>query len=184
VRIILLSCLAFILGAYQAGVAEPTEAETAYLDLIYGHCFENVAGKRLRDKPGDPEIWERSGAFDVSETSMQGAEDKLDLRFIGIGEAELMVDLKNKEICWTQISGVSSETMAARIRLSVLDEIGGSVLDEKVERSQSGQLSRVTTFGLLDWSETDLPVLIVREMLSPRQSVLTTQVLLGQKAPE
>jgi len=112
-------------------------------------------------------------------------ENAVDLRFKQVGDAELMVDLKNQEVCWTQISDVQAETMAARIRLAVLDStFAGQVLEEKVEVAASGQVSRVTILGLLEWGDIDMPVFVIREMLQPRAPVLTTQVMMGQKQPK
>ncbi len=170
------------INSLQTAWAEQTAAEVTYLDLIYGHCFANIVGETITQSVLEPEKWEPVENFGVSEPEMTGAEDKVDLRFKSVGDAELMVDLKNQKICWTQITGVQAENMAARIRLSVIDgDYGGSVLEEHTETSASGQLSRLTTFAMLDWDEKVIPVIVVREMLKPRASALTVQVMTGEK---
>ncbi|MEO0784825.1 MAG: hypothetical protein AAFY10_03950 [Pseudomonadota bacterium] len=180
VRIILATVLGLFVAAPVS--AAPEDVDSSYLNLVFGHCFETSVGGAQDGFSIDVSPWQAVENFGVSETEMEGAQNVVELRFLMVGDAELMVDLDNQDICWTQASGVDAATLAARVRLQVIDgDHAGVVLDERLEQGGSGQLSRVSTLGLSEWDDINMPVLVIREMLAPVDNVLTTQVMMGQK---
>lgn len=179
---VVLSVMVIMAGLAHPALAAPTDVEKAYLDLVYGHCFAGVAGKTIGENRPDPTRWEQVEKFDVSEPEMEGAKGHVDLRYQSFGASEILVDLENKEVCWTQMVGPQAGNMAARLRLSVIDgQFGGQLLEERFEQGVNGQLSRVSTYGLTHWDEQLIPVIIVREILGSDPGAITTQVIIGQK---
>lgn len=182
--VIVVSLGAIPLSAYP----EPRAYESAYLDLIFGHCFEAVTGKAISDSVPDVSEWSDVVNWNGSEASMNTDRSKVDLR-IKMFESEevgITVDLKNKEICWTQIDGVDAATIAARVRLMILDsQYEGIIFDQVFDRTPSGDISRMTTFGLAGWrDDVNIPVILMREPIHPMYEAITVQVLLGQKGPD
>lgn len=167
--------------------AEPLKIEKDYLDLIFGHCMQSVHGRSLRPIVGTaPSEWVAVEDYEGSESSMNTPEARaeVDLRSRESEEGALLVDLQNEEICWTQATVADPGALAARVRLFVMDhELGGVLLGEAIEPNEAGGGSRLTTLALSDWSETIVPIVMIREILMPPSQSVTVQVMTGEKSP-
>jgi hypothetical protein len=181
IRLFLLSI--FIIVSPFVAAADIDEGEAAYLDLVYGHCFVSVAGKAIVGTPVQiDETWTNIVDYEGSEASMNEDKSAVDLRAKNVSGVDMLVDLKNTEICWTQAAGGDAATLSARLRLHAIDaSYGGRVLETKLEQSESGNLSRITIIGLNDWDPVKMPVIVIREVLSAPVPALTTQVMMGTK---
>lgn len=177
--------LAALLWSGQAAAMSPEE--DAYFDLLFGHCFETVLGQPLTAGADDPESWPVTGVEEFSDPSVDLETVDLDVRAKSIGDFSMMVDLANKEVCWTQAgwtadAAAKATLLAARLRIAIADsEYQGVVADQKLEESADGALSLVTIYGLVDYDPTTVPVFVVREPLQPWMATITVQVMKGSK---
>lgn len=157
--------------------AGETDLEEAYLDLVFGHCFQEILGQSLRfnPNPGTSPDWSKM-------STPQGASN-VDLRTLDFEKGDLVVNMQNKGVCWTQAGTPDPSTLAARIRLEVMDgKYDASLFSETVEQSPEGQISKLSIIGINGWPEADrIPVVTIREMIEPQQKMVITQVMIGQK---
>jgi hypothetical protein len=167
------------LFASSSSADAQVQGETdAMLDLVYGHCIETLFGRGLRPGYDRPENWDRATYWMGSETTMNTQKDAVDLRFKQIGTAELMVDLQNKEICWTQFSSPEWRSTAQ----SVFDfAIGnnGFVVTTSKEPSELGFDSRVTMLRLDRWEGDEQPFVHIRDYPIQYKLPFTVMVLRG-----
>lgn len=177
----LIALLATMAGAAQAGQESTTQ--DVYFDLVFGYCMQTVLGEPLREYAFDPASnWDEVVDFEGSERVMNERKSEVNLRSYDSDEGNLLVDIENRETCWTQADHIDAATLAARIRLFVLDnQLDGQILDEKLDRQASGDLSRLTLLSFVDWPGDQVPVFYIREMLDPEKAALTVQVIAGQK---
>ena len=180
-RIELIS-LALLATALPAAAA-PTEVESRYLDLVYGSCFKTLFGQTARETPIDPKSqWKKVEGFQGSEATMNSEQVKsaVDLRAWTSDKGDILVDVANTKICWSQASSKDPGSIAARVRLFALDHAAkGVVLDEGMEKSDSGTISRLTVIGMTNWTPDVVPILIIREIVSPKAPSITVQVIRG-----
>lgn len=166
------------------GHAQITQAHSAYFDVVFGHCFEVSGGGAVRDSSFSVADWAPYEGWTGTEQSLntEAVRAGLQLVFAQFDSAEIVVDLANQETCWSQFSGDDAATLAASIRVDVLGRPNSHVFDERLEFGQEREsISRVTTMGWYVLDDSRLPVLIMRELISPPNGLVTVQVVTGQQ---